>query len=485
MRFFSTLLAISVSSERVALQQKSNFGYGTEISFGTPQQTLFVAPDFASPLTRLFVGPSVRQPFFPPIAESTSALATEAVPVGSPRDGERTLFADKVTIGGIEVADVVVSREIKKTAADTFDIGDSQGRIALGPTSRIAQTKIIKLEPEMLSFADGKRTGGSSIELLAAVPAIAGGEKDVVLEMADRTDGWITDGRFVVGAESVSGAAAQQIEFDPTANGIEVPNSAVDRLTTLLSMFETDAYLDATGRFMLSCSPEGRLTLGKDLFLELAGGHRVVLYVVREVPIDQVQANPRTGRHSCPSQIRVRMVDSSGRWKLNPLLIAGAASVFLNGHGRQMTLRFYDPETGPVAKADIPAVPMPRVPLFGKFTIHKAADEDTIVFAATDRDESVRNVQYAIGSLEAVKRSDGSLLFGFIRAKGDAFLAPKTLKIGDGYVIESGNAGLEIVDQESLNLRLRLKKESGAAGKKYSLMMMQQSHFMAFVLVPQ
>lgn len=483
MRFFS-LLAVTVSCEKVIVQPKSNCGYGTEISFGTPAQTIFVSPDFGSPLTRLFVGPSVRYAFFPAISPSTSAVAAQAVPAGSPSDGKRKIFTDRVSLGGVEVPNVEMSRETGRATADMLETGDSLGRIALGPTSRISQSHLIKLESETVAFPDGERAYGFSIELIQAVSETTQGQRDIVFETVDRPDGWIAQGQVVLNERDVTGGELQLIEFDPTAMGIEVPHSVMDGIVTSLS-----GHIDMTGRLMVDCSEDGKMSSKHNLYLRLGDGQIINIDLGRQVPVDQVMRNSRDGSYSCPSEIRVRMPSSgfSGKWRITPFMIPGVETVFLNGHGRQMTFRFFDRTIGFKPKAEMPALIMPRVPLFGKIDIQRSAHEDTVLIRATDRDASPPILQFTVGKLKAVKHPDGSLHFGFIRSKGHSFTMPKTVKMGSGYVLGDGETVLEVADPVSLNLRLNLRKgeDGGANGTKYSLLMTQTSFLMALVLVPE
>jgi hypothetical protein len=181
------------------------------------------------------------------------------------------------------------------------------------------------------------------------------------------------------------------------------------------------------------------------------------------------------------------MPSSAGKWKITPFMIPGLETVFLNGHGRQITFRFFDIKIGLKPKAEMSALTMPRVPLFGKIEIQRSAHEDTVLIRATDIDASPPSLQFTVGKLKATKHADGSLVFGFIRSKGHSFTAPKTVKMGSGYILGDGATVLEVADPVLLNLRLSLRKAEGgeATGTKYSLLMTQTSFFMALVLVPE
>jgi hypothetical protein len=435
--------------DRVAIQPKTIFGYGTEILVGSSNQALFVAPDFSSPVTRLFAGPDVLPPFFDPIAESTSRVVVEG-----PRPEEsRTLVRDTLVIGSVQVEDVVMSLESERMKVDKPHRLDSAGRLGLGPTSAIALTHSIKVQPETIEYPNGNHRLGYSLELLDSVE-----ESAQIMEFnIDHTaNGWISPGTLMsVGDELITYSL---IEFDPMVDEIEVPRFAVSTLIEVLP----ESVVKEDGIIYTRCS---EVMLPIEL-VSPTGSHS--LYVVG------TGAESSAGEELCPTGFRRSRFAESSTWKVNPLKLAGAKSVLLSAESGRVIVQTEPSENE--QRGPIPSVASPRVPLYSKIDVKWSGEVVTVTLVASDEDsEMLHPAQFALASLSPVKMDNDKYIYAFIRGRRALPVVPTNQLVGTNLELSD----LEVLENQNLRLRCR-RVEHGTHGT-YRLSLMHSTQFMAIV----
>ena len=450
MRYSSFIVGFGFAySERVAIQPKSIFGYGTEILVGSSNQALFVAPDFSSPVTRLFAGPDVLPPFFDPIAESTTRVVVE----GQLSEGSRTIVTDTLVIGSVQVEHVVMSLESDRMKVDKPHRLDSAGRLGLAPTSAIALNNVIKVQPETIEYPNGNIRNGYSLELVDSED-----ESGIHMEFTidHNPDGWVSPNTFMsLGDELITDFL---IEFDPMVDEIEVPRSAIPYLIQLVP----ESVVKEDGRILIRCSD---IMLPVELMSSTGS---------RSLYVAGTGSDASDGEEMCSTGFRRSRFAESSTWKVNPLKLAGAKSVLFSAETGRVIVQTESSEVE--TRETIPAVASPRVPLYGKIDLAWDDDNLTLTLIATDLDSEVEHpAQFALASLSPVKMGTEKYIYAFTRNRAAGPVIPTSQLVGTD--LELGD--LEVL--ENMNLRLRCNRVEPGTRGTYSLSLMQSTQFMTIM----
>ena len=410
-----TVLPVRTQSAKIPLVPKKNTGYGMWISMGSTNSEHFINPDFSGTVTRFFANSAGESlvPYFPNIPRSETRVV-------SGRRNHRTT-RDTIRVGTVEFPNCPIEfTDALVSPNDAMHNLDCEGRLALGPRSFIASSHLIALSTCMVSFGDGRPFGEPSIELFDELPMLGRSETEFSISMLDREDGWFVKARLTIDGSDASGKMID-LALDPSIDGIYVPHLAMKRIAIVAKLRYPDAFVDRLGRFRLPCDENGRPIASPRFAFDLGSGNTMEF---RDLGIGSYGGpvpNPETGKLGCGTVFKLDSsvhrdavtgsAPSLDHWKVNPLLVNEAFTVFLDKRGQQIIFRTPTPGSRERLYIVQEAPGVPVVPTFQNFEVVTTADgKKQLRFPIQNGDEPT---QFVVNSRKPVVQSDGSFMFTF------------------------------------------------------------------------
>ena len=367
---------------------------------GTPPSRYFLSPDFDSIETRIFAADGLRSPFLAPIAHSSSLMAAP--------EGSEFPFHENITLAGTAVANVGFALSRSPLDEDFGYYGNVDGRLGLGPASAIAKSSVIALRlVEVMS----KRV--SDIELLDRIPPTPVGVAGAIVPLSSLGMRWMFNALVVV-CGVPTGQRDNEILIDPNTKDFTIPLSLIEAVARAVP----GSIADQNRRIWLECDADYRFTTVSDVEFRLPGD--VVLHgdaSVEDMGDRATSIHPVTGQRFCRTAFTADLtaftadLKAPHSWRLNPLRLTSAKSVFLSSTERRMviwTQRVGVPSLPIVARIDVPFVPM-----FSEVSIVENGSRTELVSAPV-LPQSSGSPRYLVSSLRAEQRGS-SLIFHFLR----------------------------------------------------------------------
>jgi hypothetical protein len=405
------------------LMLKFEYGRGLWVQLGP--ERLFLTPDYLTGNNRLFMIDSgiPISPYFFPIPNSR--LPVENHRVIAPLTVAGQVIPESVfTVTGTETDGGI-------SEADKRHMTDSQGRLALGPQSQIAQSKIIKIQEIDFVFSDGMTQVGPSLEILDSAPEALG--KDRVLNIAGRNDGWFIQVQLDINGKKID-ERIMDVSLDAALNDILIPNSMLRSVLKQIQRSNSGAMIDPYGGIMYPCDVEGRFQHP----LPRVSLVRSSVHIKIKFPSHAYQKNivfdPLWKKYMCQTVFRVNMDDAKvsiggledGLLRINPFLIENLSAIFLDGRTRQIVLR---ERTDP-----LPRIPVEGIPIFpscNKVGLHRIVGSKNgfLGFPLTPySNEDTAEPRYTLSSRFPTKSGDSYDLLFIGHRNGDFPVKTQVLK---------------------------------------------------------
>jgi hypothetical protein len=421
MLFIKALILTGVTvADKVPLTWKGINGYGVYATIGTPATDYFLTADFGITTTRLFAPGHMRAPYFPIPPPSTSR-----------RDlGRRQGLGDVMSLGGVDLGPCPLElvADAPPGGPDNKNAVDSEGRLALGPESKIAKSKIIEISEGLVDFGGPRPRIASLLELHNAVPALSEGQTDLEAGIVGRDDGWFVRAQLMIGTTPGT-TEPVQMALDAKIHDLYVPHASMHRLTVVMRLIagdrNRDVYVDK-GRLRLPCNSNGEFGFHPEITLRLESG--AVLHIAHptSIPVEQIELNPATHQLVCWTRFRINMDDAvqsfgpdgmpsitGGSWRINPNLIANLDSLFLDGKKMQVTFRRHEAlASADDASSVVVERPAPTVPKFDTYTVSAETGSTTINFPAVP---GATFGGFTLLTPKALRRGEGGYMFAFTR----------------------------------------------------------------------
>lgn len=408
-----SILPLQALASKIPLVPKKNTGYGMWISMGSTNSEHFMNPDFSGTVTRFFANSAGESllPYFPNIPSSETRV------VSGRRNHVTT--RDTIRVGTVEFPSCPIEFTGRSVSPEeAMHSQDCEGRLALGPRSHIASSHLIAISTCMVSFGDGRTFGEPSIELLNDVPRLESGDTQYSVPILDRQDGWFVIGRLSIDGSDASGKMID-LAIDPSIEGIYLPYLAMKRIAIVAKLKYPDAFVDQLGRLRLPCDAEGRFTVSPRVAFDFSAGQAIEFRYLGEGSFGGPVPNPETGKLGCGTVFRLDVsahrdaasgsAPSLNHWKVNPLLINQALTVFLDKRRQQITFRTPGSHVRLFIVQEAPRVPV--IPTFNRFELITTADgKKELRFPIQNGEEPT---QFVVNSRNPVALSDGSFMFTF------------------------------------------------------------------------
>jgi hypothetical protein len=465
MRTFTIGLGLSCFANGVPFQRNDFNKTGTEVFVGTPPIRYFLSPDFESIETRIFAADGLRSPFLAPIAHSSSLKAAP--------EGSEFPFHENITLAGTAVANVGFALSRSPIDEDFGYYGNVDGRLGLGPASAIAKSSVIALRlVEVMS----KRV--SDIELLDRTPPTPVGVSGAIVPLTSLGKRWMFNAHVVV-CGVPTGQRDNEILIDPNTKDFTIPLSVIEAVARAVP----GSIADQNRRIWLECDADYRFTTVSDVEFRLPGD--VVLRgdaSVEDMGDRATSIHPVTGQRFCRTAFTADL-KAPHAWRLNPLRLTSAKSVFLSSTERRMviwTQRVGVPSLAVVARIDVPFVPM-----FSEVSIVKNGSRTELVSGPVLPQPS-GSPRYLVSSLRAEQRGS-SLIFHFLRW---GIVVSGGRPVEDVAILDINLPGLyrllsrpELVVRGDKSVALELERVEPSAGfRKYTVVVSRTSIAMTIKL---
>ena len=445
--------------------------YGLSVRVHVGSQTLLLAPDFASPVTRLYAG-DVCPPFVECYWMGISGAETPGVglPDGSPTDGAFRMLTDRLAVGAFQSNSTPIAVEYMASAAD-LNYRDVSGRLALGPSSVIAQSSIMHLEKQRLAFPDGSSTfPGFSIEFIDEDSEIPRDPESVDISVPIRAHpaSWRIVVPVYVGPTRWHDSV--EVEVNPGIAGVEMPPAYMNQLLELLGRGGVTAYhLDESGRLFLPCDsadaliPPVHIWIG-DMELPLGDGFA-------SIQVDD------DGRRMCSTHIVT--TSTVTHWSISPWTLWGVSSVFFDVGHLEIIFRKSKHPLYPEPLLVAPATN--RIPTF---CTYKLEENTGLVFLPIDHtaalDDGCSN-QYLLISKYPRVFQDGRIEYRF-RAAVIVDELPHSHTVRGRFTL-SGD-GTAVIDPGTLSLTIPLVTPRTSDLPIYTVIVERTNQFATVTLYP-
>lgn len=457
-----TLVALAASVLGAPLQKNLFYGHSLEVFTGTPAHRYTLAPDFDSDELRLFAGAESRSPFLAPIAHSVSLTMSAS-----------SRLVDNVTVAGFQCAGVPVNLERGIVPRDVFYHGDSDGRIGLGPSSRLTNEKVMTMSPAQI-LEGGTSYLGFDVTFIDSVPATGAAYTDVAAPVAPRSSGWSLNTRMTLNGQMVA-PTAFNVELDPSLPGImEMSPEGMRRLVAVFARSRPDVDVDPLGRLMLPCDARGVIQVPQEVEILLPGGGSIRLDIPSE---SGDEPTPTQRGFLCRAGFKARL--DTPVWSMNPLYIKNLAAVYFSGATKRVTIRSAtDLSFAPMMA--VPAVAGVRIPVFDRHAVSVEGGITRIAFAPVPMGRA--GPQYVITSMRPDQQPDGTLVYSFTPLSFES-MAPSTTELPGLFQFADGPEMKVIPPLMSVTLSLR-PATADARGRKFAVQITRSSTMLVVQLSP-
>lgn len=464
----------------VPAQINEVIGYSISVGLGTPQQNLQLSLIFSTDVNCIIPSESCP-PFVTCFSRMQSSTFREVNP--------GTIQSDaSIAVDSLRLGDAILDQSVF-AYTDRLDAASAQsqntaGVLSLSPYSDIGKSSLLVVsEAQVENSQTGLRMGlGIQVVRTQAERSSYGMEEGVAFPLNTGAIGWTITGRMELNSNDVFGREVPII-IEPSREGILIPLEWIRPLISSLELITETFHIENSGRLMLPCGADNKLSVTFNLHITAPNGRKVPIHLSNNLGAREYNEGAKS--FLCRTDITlsrsVRMII------MGHTVLKQRRSVILDGIASRV---IFSSSESPVvaARPILRGPPIHRIPGFHFHEILPPAIEGG-VFKIQFRGQVISRTRmdngYMLKSSRPYRGNGGELAYGFVRVIPQSRPTVKLSLPGIYCLLPTGDSSLEI-DTDSLLVSLSLVEATTfpMRATAYQIIIEESPSSMTLKLVP-